>query len=42
MAQDSDVPTSAAKGKGKAEETPKDEKPVLNGKKEEGEKKDCG
>ncbi|CAG9936980.1 unnamed protein product [Clonostachys rosea f. rosea IK726] len=40
MAQDSDVPTSAAKGKGKAEETPKDEKPVLNGKKEEGEKKD--
>ncbi|CAH0048653.1 unnamed protein product [Clonostachys solani] len=40
MAQDSDVPTSAAKGKGKAEEKSKDEKPVLNGKKEENEKKD--
>lgn len=40
MAQDSDVPTSADKGKGKAEETSKEEKPVLNGKKQDEEKKD--
>lgn len=40
MAQDSDVPSSAAKGKGKAVEKPKDDKPTLNGKNEEEEKKD--
>ena len=41
MAQDSDKPTSADKGKGKAVEKPTDEKPVVNGKnKEDEEKKD--
>lgn len=39
MAQDSDVPSAADKGKGKAVEEPKDDKPVLNGKKDD-EKKD--
>jgi 26S proteasome regulatory subunit N1 len=40
MAQDSDVPTSADKGKGKAVEEPKNENAVANGKKEDEEKKD--
>lgn len=40
MAQDSDVPTSADKGKGKATEKSKDDKPVLNGKKEDADKND--
>lgn len=41
MAQDSDKPTSADKGKGKAVEKPADEKPVANGKsKDDAEKKD--
>lgn len=40
MAQDSDVPTSADKGKGKATEKSKEDKPVLNGKKEDEDKKD--
>lgn len=40
MAQDSDVPTSADKGKGKATEKQEDDKPVLNGKKADGDKKD--
>ncbi|KAL2208731.1 proteasome/cyclosome [Sarocladium strictum] len=40
MAQDSDVPSAADKGKGKAVEEPKDDKPVLNGKKDD-EKKDA-
>lgn len=39
MAQDSDVPTSADKGKGKAPE--KDDKPVANGKTDDEKKKDC-
>ena len=39
MAQDSDVPTSADKGKGKATEKSKEDKLTLNGKKED-EKKD--
>lgn len=38
MAQDSDKPTSADKGKGKAPETENDDKPVVNGKKDEGKK----
>lgn len=41
MAQDSDVPTAADKGKGKAVDDPKDEKAVVNGKKED-DKKDGG
>merc|ERR1712000_361962 len=41
MAQDSDVPTSADKGKGKAVEEPKNDKSVANGKKEDEEKKDA-
>ena len=42
MAPDSDVPTSADKGKGKAVEKSKEEKdqPVLNGKKDDNDKKD--
>ncbi|KAL6862764.1 proteasome regulatory particle base subunit [Amphichorda felina] len=40
MAQDSDVPTSADKGKGKATEKSKEDKLTLNGKKED-EKKDA-
>lgn len=39
MAQDSDAPKAADKGKGKAVESPKDEKLVLNSKKG-GDKKD--
>ena len=35
MAQDIDMPTPEDKGKGKAGESSKDEKPVVNGKKEE-------
>ena len=35
MAQDIDVPTPEDKGKGKAVENSKDEKPVANGKKGE-------
>ncbi|KAH7328345.1 armadillo-type protein [Stachybotrys elegans] len=40
MAQDSDVPKAADKGKGKAAEEPKEEKqlPLLNGKKDDGKK----
>ncbi len=38
MAQDSDAPKAVDKGKGKAVDEPKDEKPVLNGKKEDGKK----
>lgn len=38
MAQDSDKPTSADKGKGKAPENANDDKPVVNGKKDEGKK----
>lgn len=38
MAKDGDAPTAAEKGKGKAVDEPKDEKPVLNGKKEDGKK----
>ncbi|KAI6785183.1 26S proteasome regulatory subunit rpn-1 [Emericellopsis cladophorae] len=41
MAQDSDVPMSADKGKGKAVEEPKNDKSVANGKKEDEEKKDA-
>ena len=41
MAQDSDVPTSADKGKGKAVEDPKQDKNVVNGKKEDGKIIDC-
>jgi desulfoferrodoxin (superoxide reductase-like protein) len=42
MAQDSDVPKAADKGKGKAVDDSKDEKslPLINGKKED-DKKDC-
>jgi 26S proteasome regulatory subunit N1 len=42
MAQDSDVPKAADKGKGKATGDSKDEKnlPILNGKKDD-DKKDC-
>lgn len=39
MAQDSDAPKAVDKGKGKAVDDSKEEKPVLNGKKED-EKKD--
>jgi 26S proteasome regulatory subunit N1 len=39
MAPDADLPKNADKGKGKAVDDSKDEKPVLNGKKED-EKKD--
>lgn len=35
MAQDSDKPTAADKGKGKAVEDAKNEKPAANGKKED-------
>ena len=35
MAQDIDMTTPEDKGKGKASDTPKDEKAVLNGKKED-------
>lgn len=35
MAPESDKPTSADKGKGKAPEKTKDDKPVLNGKKDD-------
>ena len=35
MAQDIDMTTPEDKGKGKASDAPNDEKPVLNGKKEE-------
>ena len=35
MAQDSDVPKAADKGKGKAVDDGKEEKPTLNGKQEE-------
>ncbi|KAM4057033.1 proteasome/cyclosome repeat domain-containing protein [Hirsutella rhossiliensis] len=38
MAKDVGAPTAADKGKGKAVDEPKDEKPVLNGKKEDGKK----
>ena len=38
MAQDSDAPKSVDKGKGKAVDESKDEKPIINGKKEEGKK----
>lgn len=41
MAQDSDVPKSADKGKGKAVEGSKNEKPVANGKKEDEKIVDC-
>lgn len=40
MAKDAELPKAADKGKGKATEEPKDEKPVVNGKKDD-EKKDC-
>jgi 26S proteasome regulatory subunit N1 len=40
MAQESDQPTSADKGKGKAVEKSKDDKPVANGKKDGQDKKD--
>lgn len=42
MAQDSEKPSAADKGKGKAVEEPKDEKAAVNGKKEDDEKKDGG
>jgi 26S proteasome regulatory subunit N1 len=42
MAQESELPTSADKGKGKAVENPKDEKAVANGKKDEKDSKDGG
>jgi len=35
MAQDIDMTTPEDKGKGKATDGPKDDKPVINGKKEE-------
>lgn len=38
MAPDSDVPKAADKGKGKAVDEPNDDKPVLNGKKDEDKK----
>lgn len=38
MAQDSDAPKSVDKGKGKALDESKDDKPILNGKKEEDKK----
>lgn len=38
MAQDSDVPKAADKGKGKAVDDPKEETPVVNGKKEDDKK----
>jgi hypothetical protein len=38
MAQDSDVPKAADKGKGKAVDDAKDEKPTVNGKKDEDKK----
>lgn len=41
MAQDSEVPSAADKGKGKAVEEPKDDKAAVNGKKED-DKKDGG
>jgi hypothetical protein len=40
IAQESDQPTSADKGKGKAVEKSKDDKPVANGKKDGQDKKD--
>lgn len=41
MAQESELPTSADKGKGKAVENPKDEKAVANGKKDEKDSKEA-
>lgn len=41
MAQDSDKPTSADKGKGKAVEDPKQEKSLANGKKDDEKIIDC-
>lgn len=38
MAQDTDAPKAADKGKGKAVDESKDEKPILNGKKEDDKK----
>lgn len=38
MAQDTDAPKAVDKGKGKAVEDSKEEKPVLNGKKEDDKK----
>jgi 26S proteasome regulatory subunit N1 len=38
MAQDTDAPKAGDKGKGKAADDSKDEKPVLNGKKEDDKK----
>lgn len=38
MAQDADLPKTADKGKGKAVDDSKDEKPVVNGKKEDDKK----
>lgn len=40
MAQESELPTSADKGKGKVVENPKDEKSGTNGKKDEKDSKD--
>jgi 26S proteasome regulatory subunit N1 len=40
MAQDSETPTAADKGKGKAVDKSTEDKPALNGKKEDDEKKD--
>lgn len=40
MAKESEKPTSAEKGKGKAVEAPKDDKPVANGKNDDKDKKD--
>jgi 26S proteasome regulatory subunit N1 len=41
MAQDSDVPTSADKGKGKAVDEPKQDKAQANGKKDDEKIIDC-
>lgn len=40
MAKDAELPKAADKGKGKATEDTKDEKPVLNGKKDD-DKNEC-
>lgn len=43
MAKDAEIPKALDKGKGKAKEEDKEDKPVANGKKEDGkdDKKDC-